>query len=376
MLLSAALVLALPGSAGAFGPLSSFGSFGSGAGQLNAPRGVTVGPDGTAYVADLENHRASVFAADGSFVQAMGKGVRPDGGDICTAISGCKAGISSSSPPGLTVPVGVALGPEGRLFVSEANNNRVLVFDPNGTFNYFFGAAYLHEPQGIQFDSSGLLYVANWGDNRIDVFTAGGEFVRGIGKNVKPGGGNVCTEETGCQAGPSVDHSAGSMEGPEDVAIGPSGELLAADPGNDRIDVFAPDGSFLRAFGKEVNPDSGDPDICTTECQAGVSGSSDGAFAGPWGIAADATGKVYVADRLNDRVSVSTVDGDFLGAFGVPAEPFDVTLDCRGAVYVTGASSGFSRVERFGEPGTPAPPCAEPKAEPIKVTLEIGRAHV
>ncbi|HKB51413.1 MAG TPA: NHL repeat-containing protein [Solirubrobacterales bacterium] len=361
MLLSAALVLAFPGSAVAFGLLSSFGSFGSGAGQLDSPRGVTVGPEGTAYVADIENHRVSVFAADGSFVRAMGKDVRPGGGDICTTATGCKAGIASSSPQGLTVPVGVALGPEGRLFVSDANNNRVAVYDPNGTFNYFFGTTHLHQPRGIQFDSSGLLYVANWSDNRIDVFTPGGAFVRGIGKEVDPGGGNVCTEKTGCQAGPSVDHSAGSMAGPEDVAFGPASELLVADPGNDRIDVFAPDGSFLRAFGKEVNSGSGDQDVCTTECQSGASGSAAGAFAAPSGVAADAAGRIYVADRLNQQISVSRIDGSFVNAFGVASQPFGVVLDCRGAVYVSEASSGFALVERFGEPGTPTPSCVEPQ---------------
>src|SRR5260221_3412546 len=41
-------------------------------------------------------------------------------------------------------------------------------YDPNGTFNYFFGTTHLHQPRGIQFDSSGLLYVANWSDNRIE----------------------------------------------------------------------------------------------------------------------------------------------------------------------------------------------------------------
>jgi DNA-binding beta-propeller fold protein YncE len=365
VLLALVLGLVLPGSAAAFGQLSSFGSFGSGAGQLNAPRGVTVGPEGTAYVAEIENHRVSVFAADGSFLQAMGKDVVPGGGDICIAATGCKAGIASNAPQGLTVPMGVAVGPEGRLFVSEEINNRVAVFDPNGTFKYLFGTSDLHQPQGIDFGPSGLLYVANWGDNRIDVFTPGGAFVRGIGKEVNSGGGDpdVCTEETACQAGPPGDDSAGSMAGPADVAFGPAGELLVADPGNDRIDVFTPGGSFLRAFGKEVNAGSGDPDVCTTECQSGVSGSSDGAFAGPIGIAADSTGSVYVADRLNERISVSRVDGSFVDAFGVAAEPFGVALDCRGAVYVSEASSGFARVERFGEPGTPSPSCAPTKQE-------------
>ncbi len=369
-LLASVLVLAFPVSAAAFGSLSSFGSFGSGAGQLDAPRGVAIGADGTAYVAEIENHRVSVFAADGSFVRAMGRNVRPGGGDICTAATGCQVGTASSLPQGLTVPIGVALGPEGRLFVSESNNNRVAVFDPDGTFNYFFGSTGFHPldgPRGLEFDASGRLYVANSGDNRIDVFTPGGAFVRGIGKEVNPGGGNVCTEETGCQAGPPVDDSAGSMAGPGDVAFGPAGELLVADPGNDRIDVFAPDGSFLRAFGKEVNSGGGDPNVCTIECKAGTGGVAAGAFESPEALAADEVGNVYVADRLSARISVSRIDGSFVDAFGIASEPFGVALDCRGAVLVSEASAGFARVERFGEPGTLSPACLEsPQGEPIR----------
>jgi DNA-binding beta-propeller fold protein YncE len=270
------------------------------------------------------------------------------------------------------------VGPEGRLFVSDASDNRVVVYDPDGTFNYFFGTAHLHNPQGIQFDPSGLLYVANSGDNRIDVFTPGGAFVRGIGKEVDPGGGDVCTEETGCRAGPPVD-SAGSMEGPEDVAFGPAGELLVADPGNDRIDVFAPDGSFLRAFGREVNSGSGDPDVCMTECKAGAGGATDGAFESPTGVAADGAGRVYVADRLNARVSISEVDGSFIDAFAVAPEPFAVALDCRGAVYVSEARAGFARIERFGEPGTASASCISPIA-PVPIdspapTLPSNKFH-
>jgi DNA-binding beta-propeller fold protein YncE len=368
-LLSAALVLAFPGSAAGFGSLSSFGGFGSGAGQLDFPRGVAVGPEGTAYVADVENHRVSAFAADGSFARSLGRNVRPGGGDVCTGVTGCQAGLTKGSPQALPGPAGVALGPEGRLFVSDAGNNRIVVYDADGTFNYFFGSPRLHGPLGIDFDKSGLLYVANSSDNRIDVFTPGGEFVRGIGKDVNPGGGDVCTEETGCLPGPPVDDSAGSMAGPDDVAFGPAGELLVADPGNDRIDVFAPDGSFLRAFGKEVNPGSGDQDVCTSECQAGAGGATAGAFEFPIGVAADAAGNVYVADRLNDRVSVSEVDGDFVGAFDVAPEPFAVALDCRGAIYVSEGSAAFARVERFGEPGLASPSCVPPTtAVPIDGT--------
>ena len=361
------LVLLLPASAAAFGPLSSFGAFGSGAGQLDYPRAVTLGPDGTAYVAETEGRRVSVFAADGTFVRAMGKGVRPGGGDICTTETGCQRGLDDGSDEALRGPFGVALGPEGRLFVSDVGGGRIVVYDPDGTFNYFFGTAFLGEPVGIEFDRSGLLHVADRGRNRIDVFTPGGAFVRGIGKDVGPGGADVCTEVTDCQPG-AEDGSAGAIRFPEDVAFGPAGELVVT--ADNRVNVFASDGSFLRAFGKEVNSGAGAEGVCTTECQSGAAGADSGAFASPVGVAADAAGSVYVADRFNNRVSVSRIDGSFVSTFGVPPEPFGVALDCRGALYVSELSFGFARVERFGEPGTPSPSCVVPAAEEtVKVTL-------
>jgi DNA-binding beta-propeller fold protein YncE len=362
-----------------FGPLSSFGTFGSGAGQLNLPWGVTIGPDGTAYVADSENHRVSVFDLDRGFDFAIGEGVRLGGGDTCTATTGCQAGSQFGSNEALAGPVGVALGPAGRLFVSDIGKGRVTVYNSVGTFQYGFGVGRLHEPVGIEFDRSGLLHVANAGDNRIDVFTPGGDFVRGIGKDVGPGGADVCTEESGCQAGPAADGSAGAMDRPQDVAFGPAGELIVADSGNRRIDVFAADGSFLRAFGKGVNSGGGDEDVCTTECQAGTSGAELGAFAAPAGVAADAAGWVYVTDRVNTRVSVSRLDGSSPSAFDVASDPFGVALDCRGAVYVTEASAGFARVERFGEPGTAPAPClaatAAGSGEPDAARPPSNRFH-
>ncbi len=42
---------------------------------------------------------------------------------------------------------------------------------------------------------------------------------------------------------------------------------------------------------------------------------------------------------------------------GATPDPFGLAFDCRGALYVAEESGGFSRVERFGEPGTALPPC-------------------
>ncbi len=373
MLLSVALVLALPGNAAAFGPLSSFGEAGGGAGQLNQPWGIAVGEDGTTYVAELGGQRVSAFASDGAFLRTIGVG-------------------------DLHEPAGVALGPEGNVFVSDFEDDRVVVYSTGGAFVRAFGeageeAGQLDQPNGIEFDRSGLLHVADSSDGRIDVFTPEGEFLRAFGKEVDPGGGDECTVETECKYG-AADGTAGAMDSPTDVAFGPAGEIVVADGSNNRIDIFSAGGEFLRAFGKEVNPGAGDQDVCETECQSASPSAAAGAFGFPSAVVVDADGTAYVADRDHNRVGVSSIDGMFARAFGervideeeplfqicatgtgckaggtgtiagaIPA-PRGIALDCRGAVYVSEQGAGFARVERFGEPGTAVPPCVEEPEPP------------
>jgi DNA-binding beta-propeller fold protein YncE len=414
-------MLALPGGALGFEPLSSVGVLGDGAGQLEKPYGVVVADDGTAYAAEYGNDRVSVFAGDGSFLRAFGKGVHPAGGDICIAASGCLEGVADGAAASLAGPKGIAFGPEGNLFVADTGDNRIAVYSLGGVFIRAFGkgvnagvgdvctsecqageggegAADMAAPAGLEFDSLGRLYVADYGNDRVDVFAADGSFLWAFGKEVEQGGvGGVCTEITGCEAG-AADESAGSIFRPYDVAVLPGEALAVADEGNNRVDVFTAGGTFLRASGKEVNPPGGD--VCSSECQAGSAASGAAAFKGPSAVAATADGDLYVADPGNNRVSELDANGEFTRAFGQGAIdgaaqfqvctegtgcqagtpglglgaislPFGLAVDCFGAVYV--AEQGIvSRVERFGEPGTPSPPCPPPPPPPPPAAISVA----
>jgi len=115
-----------------------------------------------------------------------------------------------------------------------------------------------------------------------------GEFGKGAGQLREPGGGEYAAD----------------------------GDYYVVDKGNDRIDVFGPDGKFKFTFGKGVNGED-QSDLCKAgeECVPGVAGSKAGYLQAPEDLAL-AAGKVYVTDPGNDRVAVFSEVGKFLYVFG------------------------------------------------------------
>jgi DNA-binding beta-propeller fold protein YncE len=356
VLLASFLGLVLPGSAGAFGPLSSFGDFGRGAGQLDSPAQMAVAANGDLYVADRGNDRIAVFSGDGGFQRAFGSAVAPGGGNVCTTM--CQAGTGGELAGQMREPNDVSLGADGRVFVADQLNNRIDVFSAEGTFLFAFGkdvgsgtnvcvavckkgaaeaaAGAIANPAGVFADGS-RVYVANAEFSRIDVFSGAGPFLYGFGKEVNASDdSDVCDAVDGCQ---DAAHSGpGAMFTPLDVTIGSDGDVYVADFGNGRIDVFSKQGAFIRSFG-----------------EAGA-----GALDGPVSLTTDGAGQVYVADQLAQRVELFSSSGSSAGGF--PAEPgvAGVGVACKGNVFAAEEDTLFARVVRFGELGTPPPPCVEP----------------
>jgi hypothetical protein len=186
----------------------------------------------------------------------------------------------------------------------------------------------------------------------------------------------------------SADHSfclygsgAGECVEPEGIAVEEeSGRVYVVDRGNDRIDVFQADGTFLFAFGWGVDDGSGALQKCTTAsgCQAGLSGAGAGQFAAPTSIAIDneplspSYRSIYVGTD-NFRVQKFDREGNFLlafgsagtgsGQFGSASAPIAVA-GSSGDVYVGDPRSvvgGFDpRIVRFGPTGSPLGSCELP----------------
>lgn len=177
----------------------------------------------------------------------------------------------------------------------------------------------------------------------------------------------------------------GEFQYPTGVAVHPSGIVSVVDAFNSRVQVFAPDGKFLRMYrgngtdeGVFSSPNSlavdasgntfvldqtgtqivnkFDPDgVFVTGW--GTQGSGNGQFQFPNGIDVDTAGNIYVVDSSNNRVQKFGPDGTFIRTWGVIGGgngefliPNGVAVDNAGNVYV--ADTGYQRVQKFDSDGT------------------------
>jgi tripartite motif-containing protein 71 len=304
----------------------TWGSFGSGDGQLNNPAGVALDSSDNVYVADLSNHRIDEFSPTGAFVMTWGWGVDDGSSSFQTCTSGCQAGIPGSGDGQLSSPRGIAFDSSGNAYVADTGNHRIQKFDSTASRAFVTkwgglggGSGQFNTPFAVALDPSDNVYVADVTNHRIQEFTPAlnatdpPNFFRMWGQDVNgTTAGDVCTASSGdtCKAG-----MAGTAEGqfgaPRAVTTDSAGNLYVADSGNQRVQKFDSTGNFVSAWGWGVSDGSQQYEICTSGCQSAHLGdSAPGEFDFPLGIATSAANDVYVVDSLNNRVQVFESSGD------------------------------------------------------------------
>jgi DNA-binding beta-propeller fold protein YncE len=177
---------------------------------------------------------------------------------------------------------GLALDDDDRLFVADARQRRVMVFNPKHEQEAAFGAGVLVRPGGLAIDRENrFVYVADTGDDAVDVFDADNyKLLRQIGK---PGKKHDQT-------------SPGVFSLPEGVAVDSEGNVYVTDTFNDRVEIFDANGQFISTFGKN--------------------GDSPADFERPKGIAIDCDSHIWVVDAAQNRVKVFDNQGRLLIYFG------------------------------------------------------------
>ena len=252
---------------------------------IGYPRSIAVGPDGSLYIT------ADTYPS----VRRVG----PDG--IITTVAGtATTGYSGDGGPAveasLNSPYGIAIGPDGSLYIAELGNSRIRRVGPDGIITTVAGngtagssgdgglatAASLWNPRGIAVGRDGSLFIADYGISRVRRVGPDGIIttVAGSGQSYQPifsGDGGPAT--------------AAMIYQPTDVAIGADGSLIIADWGNRRIRSVAPDGIITTIAGNGIEGFSGDsgPSLAARLYQ-------------PSGIAVGPDGSLYIADQQNHRI--------------------------------------------------------------------------
>ena len=316
----------------------SFGSPGSGAGQLSLLAYTEGAPDsGVAvnstthdvYVADTGNHRVDQFEANGTFVRAWGWGVVAGGlggFEICTPASlGCQAGTSGSGAGQFTTPTFIAVDNDlssasyGDVYVGDATDHLVSKFNSEGKLEESWGVKGQLDGSGavggpfasiagIAVDASGNLFVYdyenhNWfefaQDGTPDPTTTVERGTHAVGIGVD-GAGNLY-KVVGL-GNLEKFNSAGEDTGPVDVqGQGQNGDTgLAIDLVTNEIYTDAAAGSLIDTYeSSSCEPSGGKEGTPCTPTESFGSGTLSAAA----GLAVDGSDQtVYAADAGNARI--------------------------------------------------------------------------
>ena len=258
--------------------------------KLGAVSGIATDAQGNVYVFHRGDAAKPILVFDqaGKFVRSLGDGMFP-------------------------FTHGLRIDPAGNLWATDVTNHTVVKMSPEGKVLLTLGERgvtgdderHFNKPTDVAFAPNGDVYVSDgYGNSRVVMFDAAGRFLRAWGK-----------KGTG----------EGEFDLPHAVRLDSKGNVYVADRENKRVQVFDPDGKFLRQFASGV---------------------------APYGLFVTPDDAVFVADGVAHRVVKLDGDGKVLAKWGgggrEPGKflmPHGITVDRAGAVYV--AEITGARVQKF-----------------------------
>lgn len=210
-----------------------------------------------------------------------------------TGTSGFAGDAAAATAAQLNSPGGIALDIAGNLYIADVNNNRVRKVTPAGVISTIAGngtagfagdggaatAAQLKRPSHVAVDGSGNVYITDGDNARIRKVTASGTI------STYAGNGSLGFAGDG---GPAT---AGKLYQPAAICLDASGNLYIADGFNQRIRKVDAAGMLSTVAGKGTYGFSGD---------GGPAINAE--FNGTVGLARDAAGNIFVADKTNNRI--------------------------------------------------------------------------
>jgi trimeric autotransporter adhesin len=310
---------------------------------LFEPNDVAVDASGNMYIADTNNHRIRlVTKSTGIITTVAGDGTGGYKGD---------RGLATSA--GLYFPRGVAVDASGNMYIADTVNHRIrLVTKSTGIITTVAGdgtrgykgdrelatLAGLNAPYCVAVDASGNMYIADSFNNRIRLVTKSSGIITTVA-----GDGIAGYEGDGGQA------TSARLFDPYSVAVDASGNMYIADSLNDCIRLVTKStGIITTVAGDGERGYTGDGGLATSA-----------SFFAIYGVAVDASGNIYIADTLGNRIRmvmkstgiITTVAGSFFSDYYGDGDyatstrlgfPRRVAVDALGNIYI--ADTGNNRI--------------------------------
>ncbi len=261
--------------------------------SLDAARDVAVDALGAVYIAD--GRRVRRLAPDGTATTVAGDGTFGFRGDGAPALQSQ-----------MNQPSGVAVGPDGSIYIADEGNHRVRRVSPAGIISTIAGTGSpgfgvdgptpletaVASPTGFTLDAGGSLWFTERTGHRVRRLTPGG----------------ILTTVAGAgSAGIDPDNRAATasrLNSPAFAVVDPKGDLYIADTENHRVRRVSASGTMTTVAGNGNQGYSGDS-IPAVEAQLNR----------PSALAFDADGTLYIADSGNNRVRC-VADGKILTVAG------------------------------------------------------------
>jgi len=198
---------------------------------------------------------------------------------------------------------GVACDSQDRVYVHRRTPvPAILVFERDSTFLRSFGEGLFASPHGIWISPDDTLYCTDTVHHTVTKLSLDGEVLLTLGTKGQPG------------------PPGAPFNQPTRAVESPSGDIFVSDGyGQERVHRFAADGTHLLSWGsKGIGLDQ---------------------FALPHSIWVDRKDRVYVADRMNGRITIFSTEGTFLDQWIGLMYPNEIYIDKDDTVYV--AESGL-----------------------------------